>query len=502
MLKNTTGSMQMGLSLALVCAAAVAGTAACGAGGDNVAVGLTGGASADGGGDGGNLVAGDGGGSGDGDTGGGSGDGGTGGGTGDGATRGGTGDGSAGGGTSDGGGGTVDGGGGTNDSGGGSDGGSGVDAGSGKPLGCSAAADCVALCKGGGADCLSKCLNGLDGKAQGELLYLVTCVQVECQQGKCKNGEPGCVDACIGEQCMAPLLTCLDDGTVGTHNCWKGYECVQLCKNLAAPWSCYGACYNGLSNKGQAAFDALAICWSDAQKAGQKPDDKCVVETATCYAGDVAGNLPCHEVFGCVEQCQKSGKSDDLCGLECLGKLTDSGKKQFATIGACWESAEVPGCKEAFLGCTAPVGSKDCGAILSCQGTCQGKDEAKAAGCVFSCLHQGSSAGASAYLDVLACDKKGTCGAALYACAQPAGKLTCTQAFGCIDTCSKAPGSDAISCVISCLQKSTPAGGKALVDIMVCDGNCKKKCGSDSGPCKEACVSKDCGTLVATCGLN
>ncbi len=372
-------------------------------------------------------------------------------------------------------------------------------------IGCAAAADCIALCTsggGGGGDCLASCLAKTQGKAQSELLYLLTCIDNECTQGECKGKPAGCVDSCIGKRCLSPLLVCLDDGTTGASDCAKGAQCVEICKSLSSPWSCFAGCYNGMNDAGQAGFDAVAACYAQAQQAGNKPDDVCFVQIATCYAGDKAGTGQCWDVFGCIESCKAAGTAEDLCGLSCVGALTKEGQAQFAKLGPCWQNGLDPGCKDAYLACVQPQGSKDCAAVLSCQSSCQGSDQAKAPGCIFSCMHQGSQAGAKAYLDLLACEKAGNCGQALTSCATPKGNATCLQTFQCVQGCVSKGGADATGCVVGCMQAATPASGKAFADLMICDGDCKKGCGGQDGACKEACVSSKCGGLLATCSLN
>ena len=371
-------------------------------------------------------------------------------------------------------------------------------------IGCAAAADCIDTCSsgGGGGDCLGTCLAKAQGQAKSELLYLLTCVDNECTQGECKGKPAGCVDSCIGKRCLSPLLGCLDDGSVGTSDCAKGSQCVEICKSLSSPWSCFAGCYNGMSEAGQAGFDAVAACYAQAQQAGSKPEDACFVQIATCYAGDKAGTAQCWDIFGCIDACKTGGGNADQCGLSCVGALTKESQAQFAKLGPCWEGGLPPSCKDDYLACVQPQGSKDCAAVLACQGACQGSDQDKAPGCIFSCMHQGSVAGAKAYLDLLGCEKAGTCAQALTSCATPAGKATCLQTFQCVQGCISKGGSDATSCVVGCMQSASPTSGKAFADLMICDGDCKKGCGGQDGACKDACVSSKCGGLLATCSLN
>lgn len=369
---------------------------------------------------------------------------------------------------------------------------------------CGTAASCVAGCKEGQSPgCVANCILAAPAAEGGELAALLSCVDTTCKGKACPSGDKACMDQCVDTYCLPELLACLDDGTNGKASCEKGAVCIDVCNDLDNPWSCLTTCWNGMSAVGKGRAMGYANCAADAKKAGIKVDQLCLVEIATCYGDGTPGTDKCYNLFGCMAACQAGGGKEDACGLQCLSKLDDAGKAAFKSLIGCWEGPEAttPACQAGFLACAEPNGSLDCAGVLKCAGSCTGGDDAKAPGCMFQCMHQGSPAGAKAYGELFSCQSGGACPEKIVACAAPKGTKSCSETFSCVQACVSGTKADAMGCVIDCMGDATTAGATALAKVIACDDACKKSCGGD-GACKEACTKKDCAGDIAACLVN
>ena len=391
--------------------------------------------------------------------------------------------------------------GGQTDTGGGIDAGTVVDTVSTKPADCGSAASCIANCKEGGpAGCVAGCILDTPASTSTELKALLSCVDTTCKAAVCKVGDSACLDDCVDTYCLPELLGCLENGSVGEATCAKGAACIDICNDLDNPWTCLSTCWNGMSANGKSRAAAYAGCAAAAKKAGEKVDGACLVEIATCFGDGNPGTGKCYGIFDCIGACKKAGGTDDVCGLQCVGQLDDAAKAEFKALSGCWEGefAKTSACQQAFLTCTAPAGTLDCAGALTCAGSCMGGDESKAPGCMFSCMHQSTAAGAKAYLALFSCESSGLCPDKLVTCANPSGSKGCSDTFGCVQACVGGGSGEPIGCVVSCMGAADAQGAKLLAEVMACDDACKKSCNGD-GACKEACTKKDCTNQVAAC---
>lgn len=439
---------------------------------------------------------------------------------------------------SDGGGGATDGGGvaqSDGGGGGGGDGGAGATdgGGGGKLTTCTEVGDCVVkACAPVGfkAGCSDKCLgDAVEPAALAKAAPALSCVNDTCIAKVCKDSkDPKCLDDCLGDKCIGPILKCLDDGKTGDKPCPAVGPCMDGCGlGTPDPFKCMNKCVNTLTGDGKKQVMALGDCV--AKEGGV---DKCFGEALVCFTAGKTGDKPCGFISGCIEACEKkAGGENEGCVFECLAQVDKEAQGLFGQMGkaGCFPDDEgggkdkppTPECLGLMFQCALHKQSGDlmCHEVFKCTEGCVVEEVKKAGGnvpndkmneikgiCMMGCGGKLKQEVQKAFLDIVPCmgkDDDPACVAKLLACVAPSGKATCSETGGCIAKCPEFTSESGMnSCAYDCLHNATAAAATDMLAAMgLCENGPSKECIDQATKCGGASTGKgDCTALKVCIG--
>ena len=405
--------------------------------------------------------------------------------------------------------------------------------GSGKMQTCTEVGDCVIKAcapKGFAKGCSDACLaeDAVELSALQKAAPALGCMQDVCLATECTNtatDEPDCLDDCMNERCLGPVLACLDDGKTGDQLCPSISGCMDNCSILKPePFKCMNACVNTLDAKAKAQLNALTKCMAE-----NKGDmDKCFGEVATCMTAGKTGDKPCGYLMQCMDGCDEKDGDDGACTFKCLAELTAEGQALFGKMleADCMgddEGGDEGGpqgeCGKLVFECAIQGQSGDlkCHEVFGCAEKCaadmvkDGKKPDQGA-CFMMCAGKLSKAAQPAFLEAAACfGKEGDakCDAAMMTCIAPSGTANCAATATCISKCPPSQGDDGPgSCMYECLHaaKDAATAGTLMTAVGKCENgptpDCVAAalvCGAAAGKgtcasvlqCMETCMGKD-----------
>ena len=385
--------------------------------------------------------------------------------------------------------------------------------------------------------CTDACLapDALELSALQKAAPALSCMQDVCLAKECTDttGDPGCLDECMNDKCLVPVLACLDDGKTGDKPCPSIGTCMDACSILKPePFKCMNACVNSLNASAKAQLNAVTTCMADKGSM-----EACFMELATCMTGGKTGDKPCGFLLQCMGGCEDNEGKDDggACMFGCLAQVTKEGQQTFGKMLAdgCvgGEDGEEPSaaCGKAMFQCAIEGQSGDllCHQTFGCAQKCvqdMVKDGKKAdeGMCYMQCATKLTKEAQAAWLDMSACmGKEGDaeCDKKMMACIAPSGKATCAQTAACLAKCPSSGEDDGPSpCTFDCLHeaKDAAAAGGILAIGGLCEKgpttacvNAAKTCGNASGSgtcadlmtCMQTCMSGDGDPNGAYCAI-
>lgn len=273
--------------------------------------------------------------------------------------------------------------------------------------------------------CGAACAKAATPAATPTATDLLACSTSKCFEGPCKTtGKPDdkCMDDCVGKQCAPQLAACWEQGaSVGTGGCAAASACFGGCDKLTTgKFTCQANCYTAMSTAGRGQFKAVAACLATAA------DSKaCLVPTFECLSDGKQGSQSCYDAFPCVQACG----SDAACLGSCYAKANADGQKQLVQLIECVTGANPNDCLTQTVGCASPSGSAACMDLASCAQACPAG--AGQAACVMTCLHGGTSAGATAFAKLASCMQQKCPGCTGSACQTCATSKCLSQAMAC-----------------------------------------------------------------------
>jgi len=375
---------------------------------------------------------------------------------------------------------------------------------------CWAAADCLHNC--GGANmpvgCALSCQVNTKGRAKSELDALLNCVDAQCVKGKCKGKGDKCVEACVSQRCMGVLLDCIDTGEAGKGTCGELWKCGDgTCNfNDKDPYACWAKCHDAADKANQALFESFAVCVGSAEDQGKPWEQQCMQHWYKCVAGGQQGKGNCADFWSCQGPCKAAGGDDHDCAAKCLPKVSDKAQKQVLEVAICGESKTPASaaCKQTYLACAEPDGTKSCGDVYACAEACGkgAKSQDAGFGCALGCMNKGSAVAATAYMELLACtvwSPVAGCLDQLVTCAAPSGSGGCTALQKCVEACNSKTGQAKTGCVFGCFSKSTKPATDAWLKMATCWDGCNKECGTKGKACVDTCAASKCAAVYATC---
>ncbi|MCB9739793.1 MAG: hypothetical protein H6747_11035 [Deltaproteobacteria bacterium] len=398
---------------------------------------------------------------------------------------------------------------------------------------CPELGDCVlAACapKGFADGCSTQCIEDSAQPAINKGLPLLSCVQKTCLP-KCKDStDPGCLNSCMSEECVADLVPCITDipEPKGDKTCMEAGSCFDSCEGKPNTFACLSGCVATTDKAGVEALSAMAKCMATAIKDGKDPEEACAQEFIGCVVSGKSGDAKCIDFFSCHSECAaKSEGSDDACFAECLPKLTKEAQGQLIAAAPCFEGGgDDPKCGEKMLACIDPSGTETCLSTFGCVEACNAKagENGDPGACIFGCIGKTSKEEAPLVLGVMkACDDgdeaapapgeatptgdKGptkACVDSIFACAKPAETgENCAQVGACMAKCDSdngEGGDGGFGCPAQCAAKGAKAEVEKFVTVMFCDQGCAKQCESSSEEgCKDKCIASTCGAEAAAC---
>ena len=363
----------------------------------------------------------------------------------------------------------------------------------------------------------------------------LSCMQDVCLAQECTDttGDPGCLDECMNDKCLVPVLTCLDDGKTGDKPCASISTCMDACSILKPePFKCMNACVNSLDAKAKEQLNAMTKCMVDKGSM-----DACFGEVATCMTGGKTGDKPCGYLMQCIGDCDQGAGKDDggACMFKCLSQVTAEAQQLFGSMLANGCSGGDEGdepsaaCAKFGFQCAIQGQSGDllCHQTFGCAKACVEKQiqdgkKADEGMCYMQCAGELTETAQTAWLEVSGClGKEGdaACDKAMMGCIAPSGKATCAETAVCLSTCPTATEDDGPSpCTFDCLHEAKDA--VAAGGILAAAGLCKdgpsaacvtaaKTCGNASGAgtcadlmtCMQTCMGKAGDSNGAYCAI-
>ncbi len=266
--------------------------------------------------------------------------------------------------------------------------------------GCAGDKTCQAACSAGAASAVVTRVNAVvDCRA--------SCVTKWCP-GATGSSLAECENNCLAYQCAGEMLACATPTATGSSTCLDLFPCLAGCAQpvVTDGVACVAKCSDLLASAELNVTTGLANCLSASGKAGTKASDACTSEFAGCYAGGVTGASLCHEAFGCLEACAKTGKAESACTRECMAKLTNTAQTQFVTYLQCVDdnNGQFQPCKPSMIACADPQGTAPCSKMFEDTKKCLQVNGTSASGsCVATALRSGKPQAAMPYLDLLTC---------------------------------------------------------------------------------------------------
>ena len=279
-------------------------------------------------------------------------------------------------------------------------------------------------------------------------------------------------------------------------------------KNWSA--TCGAACAKAATSAATPTATALLACSTSKCLEGPckttgKPDEKCMddcvgkqctPQLAACWEqGATAGAAGCAAATTCFAGCDKLTTGKFTCQANCYTAMSAAGRSQFKGVASCLATAaDSKACMVPTLECLGDgkQGSQSCYEAFPCVQGC-GTDAA----CLGACYAKANAGGQQQLVALIDCVSGATpndCLTQTVTCAGPSGSTGCMDLATCAQACPAGAGQAA--CVMTCLHGGTNGGATAFAKLASC---IQQKCPNCAGSACQSCATSKCLSQAMAC---